>query len=145
MEYPTAEDWVYLAGIVDGEGSIMIIRRSASGRRVTPFHHLRLTIGNTSGALANWMNRFGGRVQWRQQPQSVRPFWQWALDEDRAAKLIRRLGPHLVIKRAQAWLALEFQAQKSNLQSTYRAVPESELALREGFYLAMRELNRKGS
>ena len=121
----------------------MICRFSPVGGRVTSHHQLRLTIANTSRALGEWLEtRFGGRIRWRRQQQSVRPSWEWVMQHKHAAALIRRVLPYLVIKQEQARLALEFQKQKVDFTGKGR-VSDDELTIRENFRTAMSAMNHR--
>jgi hypothetical protein len=137
--YPTQEDIIYLAGIVDGEGSIGIDVGKPRGRMRSPNHFLRLQISNTYAPLIRWIEaRFGGRAT-PQRGLRLRTCWQWVEHGQAAVDLLRRIQPYLIVKQQQTRLALEFWAQRTSDRG--HQTSEEELALRESFRLAMHVAN----
>lgn len=110
--------WPYVAGIVDGEGSILISkweRSDSSGMKT----ELRIKICNTNFTLIKWlMANFGGRfrvdVNNRRHgaystPQRSRPLYEWGMSgKANKEKFLLGIIPHLLLKREQAMLALEY-------------------------------------
>ena len=145
MIYPTQEDIIYLAGIVDGEGSIGIHAGKPYGRMRASNHLLRLGVSNTSESLIRWMEaRFGGASHIQHgNIHTVRPCWNWVLHGQAAVDMLRRIRPYLIVKSAQAWLALEFWAQRTPDRG--HRTSQDELALREGFRLAIQTANSGGA
>jgi len=105
----TEQDWAYLAGIIDGEGSI-ILHQNPKDRRVWG----EIQISNTDEELVSWLIiKFGGRLyiasQSRKKSHSLgkkRIYllrWNGKLSRD----LIPRLLPYLIIKRDKAILLLK--------------------------------------
>jgi hypothetical protein len=82
----------YMAGIVDGEGSII---RRANGQPV-------LSIGSTSEPLIKWLHAyFGGRSYLYANGTGLGrlPFWRWHLSRSRIVEaVIARMKPYLLIK-----------------------------------------------
>lgn len=101
----TEIDAAYLAGLVDGEGSIMINPR---GDTVTA----RLTVTNTHRGVLHWLSEVTGlgKVQ-AHRPESARhrATWMWVVNGDGALSLLKQLEPFMRIKRQQAMLAIETQ------------------------------------
>jgi hypothetical protein len=132
----------YLAGIIDGEGCIMLARHL--GKRGKHVCHLHVSITNTSMALHQWLEQRmpgAGYVRQRQRikidarPTSNQPQWRtlydWIISGNRVATiLLREITPYLVIKRTQAEL----------LASGYLHLSEEE---RGALYLQLRHLKRQ--
>lgn len=134
----TPGEVAYLAGLIDGEGTIGIYRQ---GRTKT--FQLTLVITNTSPALLAWLRpRIGGGVGWatRVKPWH-RPAWQLVIRQDRAARIIALCQPLLVIKGAQADLGLRFIHDVT--RSKKRRVSDDELLLRRRYFDAMSDLNHE--
>ena len=101
--------WPYVAGIVDGEGSIVIYEVKKQ-KRV----ECKLTIPNTSYALMKWLiANFGGRFD-TFQPEQLHGYnrkalyrWNPSGKKNREIFLLGIL-PHLIMKKEQAKVALEF-------------------------------------
>lgn len=107
----------YLAGLIDGEGSITLLKKRNC--------RLQLTIGNTSPEMMEWLdNNVGhGRVHWspsRRGP-SGRICATWHSANWQAAVVLGAVYPLLVAKRAQASAALEARTTTA-VDGIYRLV-----------------------
>lgn len=144
--------YAYMAGIVDGEGSISIISVAKLKRHVP-----RLTISNTNRAMIDLFEQeFGGKVRkriWktstaRSNAKNWKPCFEWTLTAQMAASAVRLLYPYLRIKRRQAQLMLKL----AKLKQTYRSVDRrwdrelNEQCLRvfEKLKIKCQALNRRG-
>ncbi|MCD6006905.1 LAGLIDADG family homing endonuclease [Halomonas sp. IOP_31] len=138
----TADELAYMAGMIDAEGCIAIGR---DRYKVTPWHRLQVSVANTDQRLMTWLTeRFGGFVcSVKRHKVEHKHGYQWYITQEGAASLTRALAPYLVIKRAQAELAVSFIVDRKQLP----ARPEEghpELTRRESCYEHMKSLNRKG-
>lgn len=131
----------YLAGIIDGEGCIMLARHL--GKRGKHVYHLYVGIANTSMALHRWLEqRLPGIGYVRQNspavdtrpsahPERWKTGYDWIVSGNRvAAVLLREIAPYLVIKRAQAEL----------LAGGYVHLSAEE---RDTMYVRLRQLKRE--
>lgn len=103
-------DKAYLAGIIDGEGTITIHRRLQKG--VMPVYALYVGIANTSPALRKWLEeRFPERVYVKKLPRAKehhRQAYDFVLSGNRQVMVfLREIAPYLVIKREQAELVAQ--------------------------------------
>jgi DNA modification methylase len=103
----TAErDRVWLAAILDGEGTICGMRHVRDDGNVRTGCMTFIT--NTSEALLDECDRIwpGSRYSEKVTSEASRPCWRWELQsaEDRSA-LVRELYPYLIEKRRQALVA----------------------------------------
>lgn len=95
----------YLAGIVDGEGSIMLFMR----RDVVA---MRLAVANSKWALHEWVlarTACGGIFDQRAATTVNAQSWIWHCDGEQAESVLRQIRPYLVLKQSQADLAIETQ------------------------------------
>ena len=132
--YLEGSDVPYLAGIIDGEGSIMIGR----WKYLSP---VIISVGNTNFELIYWIDqRVPGFVTRYDNPSGNRkPQRKWVIHEMATAQaLLRLLLPHLIVKRKVAQVALDFL--DSRLQHPRRRYNEREVRLSEQTIL----LNRRG-
>lgn len=144
-DYATS-DLAYLAGIVDGEGSITLHMRAMGSLRV------RLYVGNTSTLLIDWLHEhFAGEVSWNVHKNPDRPArWKqlhhWRIDGDGAIALIAELIPLLVVKRAIAELAIEAWANRvpTERKDRRKPIPISVMETRRDFVERAHSLNQKG-
>lgn len=97
--------WSYLAGIIDGEGTINITYSPKNEER-----NVRVQVGNTSSSLISYLkNTFGGSVGKGQKTKGNKLFKVWVISGNRLCKLfLIRLKPYLIIKDKQAETALRF-------------------------------------
>ena len=137
----------YAAGFIDGEGSVIIGRVRPSGEKRSPRYPLRVTVKNTyKPILDDLATTYGGVVNEANSGSNGfvgrKPCWYWAVSGHEAAACLRRIRPHMREKEPQAWLALEYWEQRDTaIQRNERGhvLPTNaeELALREGYHLAM--------
>ena len=129
----------YVAGIIDGEGSIGIYQQKARGYRSKV---MRVTVDNTD----EWLIRqllmwFGGHINRRSDHRGNRKdVWQWYVESKKAGNFLRLILPYVRMKRPQVELALQFQERKHPC----RGHTEEELALEEAERLLMHKMNRTG-
>jgi len=93
----------YLAGIVDGEGSIC--QRARGGH----WYSLRMSITNTDLCLIQWVQeRIPGQVYpGGRSPLSKRPCYRWdIMDLATIYALAQILRPYLIVKKCQATVAM---------------------------------------
>lgn len=97
-EQPT--ELAYLAGIVDGEGSIV--------RRTYSPGNWRVVVTNTSDDLITWLHAMSGaRTYRRQRSERHRPVSDWTLSRSEdVLLLLEAIAPYMKIKRLRAELAI---------------------------------------
>jgi hypothetical protein len=137
--------WAYVAGLFDGEGSVVIdVPRSAVG---SPCHFLRIAVSSTSRVLIDWLiANFGGSAS-NDTKSSIRrgrrPCWAWRLSADQARDFLEHIYPYTIEKKKQAALAIEFQRQKGRSRTSKR-LPADLIAEREWFRQEISRLNLNG-
>jgi hypothetical protein len=128
----------YLAGIIDGEGCILMNREK--GRKGEYIYRLSVTIANSSKNLHGWLEeKLVGRGYVRRvkptkdrvgHPERWKPMYNWVVSGSRKAiVLLREIAPYLVIKREQAEL----------LVNGYVHLSEGQ---RNELYLKLRQLKK---
>ena len=125
-------DIAYMAGLIDGEGSILVTH---SGPGIGAYQ-LRLQVANTDYRVMLWMQtKFGAHINkgGMRQKDHHKQAWYALWYSSYAKEVIRLIEPYLIIKKEQALLALQFPTDKSR-------VPEQRYQM----YLAFRELNKTG-
>jgi len=133
----------YLAGIVDGEGTIMIQRYKDGGG-----YGLILSIGNSNFEVLQWIQeRYGGNIV---GPTHVnegnrKPMYTWALYGENARRLIKKLIGTLIIKKLQAEIAEEFWIKYSTLSKHYTRSrrPKWLVERGRGYHEQMRQANHR--
>ncbi len=140
----------YLAGIIDGEGSIYIGNFSCNPKTKVPYYQTNMQVTNTDKALIDWLfQTFGGLVSKRtpkQHPKNHRKqAFLWTASGERLTHLCELILPYLVVKRAQCEIMLEMRATftpnhcKKGEQGIQRHSPEL-VNLRQSLMDKMRSL-----
>lgn len=130
----TATQAAYMAGLVDGEGTIMLYRRRQ-------YAALRLVVSNTNAAVLDWCaTTMGvGDVQWKHRGnEKHRAAGMWSANSDAAEGIIAQMLPYLVIKRQQAELALDFRQRIRN------PADKADPTWQEQYRLRMCAMNARG-
>ena len=135
----------YIAGYIDGEGCILVHKAAATqtGRK-TPRYDLHVSAYQCSRKVLDQLAvQFGGAVysHMRSNRPTMRDSWSWKITGKAANHFLTLLYPHLVEKKEQAWLGLEFYANK--VGSRGPQVSDEQVAIREGFYLALQAAKRE--
>lgn len=110
-------DIAYLAGIIDGEGSIYIQRRITKQGYFSYFP--RFQVVNTNREIMDWIkNTFGGLIYDKPRIKH-NPKWrmqiEWFTTVGLMDQLIPLIIPYLIIKKQHAIIMMQFRATfKSN-------------------------------
>lgn len=110
MNQLTETQKAYIAGLFDGEGSIVITYREQSNGSRSVYWHMR--INNTFYALHEWlMEALGaGRIV-----RTTGQVYAWYMSSHvDIIKLLRVLYPYLIIKKEQADICFEFDKTYSH-------------------------------
>jgi len=131
------DDRVYLAAIIDGEGTITVIIENRRDGTLTP----HISISGTDGNLLRWLKtrlRSGYYVREDKYPQR-KPIWRVRIEGLLNVKiLLEQIVQFLIVKRKQAELLLEFCNLRLEDRARERNPRLFEIAKE------IRYLNRKG-
>jgi len=118
-------DLAYMAGIVDGEGSINLIKASSRHRHPAGEIYAQLGVTNTNEWVIRWFQyTFGGSIN-----KDKKGCYRWNVTHRKAAKILRVLLPYLRIKKPQAELAILFQSRKissKHMSAGARVIEEAD-------------------
>ncbi len=139
----------YAAGIIDGEGSIVITqaktKRTKRGYQFT----LAVAVRNTNEWLIQWLKfNFGGSVGMStlnmEKRFGYKPIWYWQMTSDIAMKFLELLLPYLQLKKPQAELAIRFQKNRRHRTDTNVKLVKSdkEWAIEEAEKILMSFYNK---
>lgn len=132
----------YLAGIIDGEGSISIEIQSQSVRhnRKVDYYSLRLKVINTNMPLLNWIyENFGGKISPRKLVPGRRPCYTWDLCSHKAAQVLQDCAPYMIVKKNHAEVFLQFAATMSH---AHVRLSDELLLFRKELYLKLKHINK---
>lgn len=140
-------DLAYLAGIIDGEGTITIARapRNDTKHRI-PYHIPHVKVCNTNKELIDWIHaKFGGRNNNTRQANtkwSTLYYIRWNCGK--ARDLLEAVLPYLRVKKVQATVVLDFIKRMNKRSFTGVMLSEEERDIREQMYLLVTKLNKRG-
>lgn len=149
----TKTDLIYTAGIIDGEGSIVITKARRNHLKYKcPHHILMVTCANTYRPIIDWLSETFGASKTNRKRRRNHPYWkisyEWQITANKALVFLKMIYPYLRIKKVQATLAIKFQTEKmqkrtfvnSGTKKGHTLTPET-LAFREKIYEKMHFLN----
>ena len=137
----------YLAGIMDGEGTIGIKKYMPKGRNRTMCYYLYLYLGMQDKEVVSLFHDvFGGNIREERVPNQ-KSMWRWtAQGKIHVAAVLNVLMLNLRVKREQAILALhccDSWALQERVGRKLLNTSEEELLKREEAYLLMRKLKHR--
>ncbi len=149
-------DIAYMAGIVDGEGSITIGNYSSNKKTGILHYQTILGITNTSKDLLDWIHKtFGGNV-WKysakQTPKNSRQeCYRWVATGDLLTHICELIHPFVICKKKQVEIMLAMRATytkestKGGIQG-FLSLDQDILDFRQKCFYDLRALHtRKGS
>ncbi len=104
-------DAAYIAGFLDGEGSICLQSNHTNDLNRSTSYHLRVTITNTFPGIIDWLAftvGYGNVHARKIYPGANKQGWDWSINGRRAINLLKQLYPFLKVKRLQAEVAFKF-------------------------------------
>ena len=105
----------YLAGIIDGEGSIYIGNFSCNPKTGAKYYQTNIEVTNSEKSLLDWLlHTFGGIVNQyteKQTPKNSRKtYWRWIATGDRVTHISELILPYLTCKRRQCEIMIKMRA-----------------------------------
>lgn len=132
----------YLAGIIDGEGSIAIEVQSKSIRwnRKCDYYSLRLLVINTNLPLLNWIQEnFGGTIRQRPDIENRRRCYRWNIFSHNAAEILKECQPYMIVKKPHTEIFIKFAETMSKSNSR---LSEELLEYRKDLYNQLKHINK---
>lgn len=147
----TPEQWAYLAGIIDGEGSIYIGNFSSNPKTGTLHYQTNIEITNTDESLMIWIrDTFGGRIYAytaKQTPKNSRKkVFRWIATGELLTHLCKGIFPYLIAKLPQCKIMLKMRETFKGTgaikgKSGCQPVSLETLAIRKEYFDQMRALH----
>ena len=102
-------DMSYLAGFFDGEGCITTFRNHVKRHPGEFSYCLKMNVSNTNlEVLKIFEAAFGGGIFTKKPKEGFKQAYVWQINGVAAKEVLKQLLPHLVVKKAEAELALQF-------------------------------------
>jgi hypothetical protein len=139
-------DLAYIAGFIDGEGCITIVRINKTGTKELLWHRPVLAIYNTNRDILNWIQvvlGVGSVCSASLGPPARKQCWRYSVSNSAAIRVIEKVMPYLKVKKLQAAILLRYK-------DTYPSVgwrlstPGSVTDTREILKTQIQDLNKKG-
>lgn len=129
-------DLAYMAGFFDGEGCICI------GKGKGGLGLVCSVVQCNEWILQLFKMSFGGNVRLRQpyKPERYRTF-SWSICSKKAMAFLRVIQPYLMLKRAEAEVAIQFQMAKGR---SGRHLTEGQKAVEETQRILVKNLKGEG-
>lgn len=101
----------YLAGIIDGEGTVGLYQGFRKSGR--PYKIVLVSVSNTDETLMAWLVSIGGGFVARDKSKSRKPHWKpsftWAVQAHvDVLGLLKQTLPYLVIKKSRAEMIIDY-------------------------------------
>ena len=143
FENLTDADYAYLAGMIDGEGCIQVIRGTSRHHRTGAEHRLNVSLSGTAPTFPRWLQaRWQGNVHRKpRKTASGRSVWMWSVGSIQARDFLSSVLPFLTLKREEAQLALEFQATCKWRRGGFPRLTDEDMALRDGYRFALQAMH----
>ena len=142
---PSKTDKAYIAGIVDGEGSLGITKRLHPHRRsLSPTFTGALQVSMTDeDAIRFIAERYRGRVYRYGRNDGRQPYYVFSATSLELGEIIKDITPYLKVKHPQASIMLEFLDTISLRGKPRTTVPEHITRKRAFCSVELKRLNRK--
>lgn len=151
MKNYTLTQLAYLAGIIDGEGSIYIGNFSCNKKTGAKYYQTNIEVTNTDESLIVWLvENIGGRMckyTAKQTPTNSRkPVFRWIVSGDLVTYLCHLLLPYIIIKKKQCEIMIKMRKtfEHTGMQKGEQGIqnlPQEILDERQKYFLEMRALH----
>jgi len=120
----------YAAGLIDGEGCILINRQGTA-------YTLQVRVGMSSNKAVSLMHKtFGGSLK----INNFSHMYTWVLCSMEAEGFLRCILPFLLVKKDEAQVAIAFREHILETRREGQSTPLRALAIREAYRLKLQEL-----
>jgi len=135
-------DLAYVAGIVDGEGSISISdkrnKEAKDAKEIAQFT-LQVNVKSVDEWLPTWLSfAFGGSV-YTYYNQAGNCMWSWTIYANTASEFLKLILPYLHLKRPQAEIAIQYQTVKRERKGKRRT--DNQIAVEEAQAILIKSMH----
>lgn len=115
----------YLAGIIDGEGTIILAKTGPARADGVRYRTLRVSVSNTNTGLLNAVQAaYGGVIRETMKASgNCKPGYSLRWFGEEAEAILNLIRQHLIVKAPQCELALEFRS-KREVYGRYSVKPD---------------------
>lgn len=135
-------DLAYLAGLIDGEGSITLQRNAYEGRHI-PKYIPRLAISMTNNEPVEFMARFSkGYYTSKSETITGKPIYWFSVCNKEAYRILSLILPFLKCKHRQARLIIAFSRLPKALGKLSHEQRQGIISERDSYVSLLKRLNR---
>lgn len=136
----TIADLAWAAGIIDGEGSIFIMKQGRKDRERDHNYTMRISVQSTDPYMANELCKLfpDGAVftqELDKRPQNSNTL-KWQISGRKAAFVLKQILPFMKVKHEQAKLAIDFQ---ETTKKHWKHMLDSDYEIQEQFYFKLKQ------
>ena len=147
--------WSYIAGIVDGEGCLMMRKVNPNSKCMqktrtkykNPKYMPMFSIGMVEKVIPDLIHKLTGYSKVREERvQGRRSIWRFALSGSKVlVEFLENVYPYLIIKKPQADVVLDFYRNLETPKNRKLGLASHELLRREELYQKIKKLNSVGA
>jgi len=133
-------DAAYIAGIVDGEGTLSL---SLSMPKRGGYHFgVRVCVTNTNTSLLKYLKkRVGGSIQKKPSYKGLLPCYRWQIcHRGEVRQFLQLIYPYLIIKKRHAEIIMEFLDDFVTLQKKSDEIKQEEIGRRVALWAEIKSL-----
>ncbi len=136
----------YIAGFIDGEGCITLTKRykiRKNGARHVEYQPVLVVSNTHRGILEGIKKRLSGKIVVRKAKERHKASYHLRLGNKQCYEAMEMLREHLILKKRQAILILEFRSKMRSLG--YGDVQKKEtIVMLDNMMFEFRKLNKRG-
>lgn len=140
-------DAAYLAGLIDGEGCIFIIRARRKDSTRGFIYNSGLDITMTSYFILKFCHAVTGVGSLNKRKYAVKKnwkrAWKWRVCSNQAVEVLTQIFPFLKLKKQQAEIVMLFQS-RMYFHGRGHKLTNKEYAFQQKLWRQMKKLNKKG-
>lgn len=143
----------YMAGILDGEGSLSIGNHSGNRKNGDRHYQVNIAVCSTDKPLIDWISYHFGGFQGEYTPKQMskngrKQVYRWQCSGDRLTHICEITLPYLIIKKRQAEILLEMRKTFNDAHNQkgkwgVQRVPDEILVLRKQLFDEIRTLHNR--
>jgi hypothetical protein len=143
-------DKAYIAGIIDGEGCIIINRTKTNkiDGYIKPYKyalHIKVrTCDNIITPNLKQKLKIGSLHICKAYKKNHRISYEWHTASNNALKVLIILLPYLKLKKKQAKIGIKYQKSKKHTTHSGKALSEESYKFQQKCYKQLKKLNKRG-
>ena len=139
----TIADLAWAAGIIDGEGSIFVMKQGRKDRERTHNYIMRVSVQSTDPYMSKELCKLFPDGAVFTQEIDKRPnnsdTLKWQIQGRKAANVLKQIVPFMRVKHEQAQLAIDFQAET---KKHWRHMLNTDYELQEDYYFKLKQAKK---